>query len=76
MLQARRKPIVTDGAARWYNDDACKWLRLKHHVYGTDLKNLMERFNQKIKDRTEQNALMTTSPVLKMVVTYYMCIIG
>jgi putative transposase len=46
-----RKPIFTDGA-RWYND-ACKWLRLKHHVYGTEMKNLMERFIQQIKDRTE-----------------------
>jgi transposase-like protein len=52
----RRKPIHTDGA-HWYND-ACKWLRLKHHVYGAELKNVMERFIQKIKDRT-QNALMT-----------------
>jgi hypothetical protein len=33
--------------------DACKWLRLKHQVYGTELKNIMERFIQKIKDRTE-----------------------
>lgn len=46
-----RKPIFTDGA-RWY-DDACKWLRLQHQVYGTELKNLMERFIQHIKDRTE-----------------------
>lgn len=46
-----RKPIFTDGAL-WYND-ACKWLRLKHQVYGTELKNLMERFIQQIKDRTE-----------------------
>ena len=46
-----RKPIFTDGA-RWYND-ACKWLRLPHQVYGTKLKNLMERFIQNIKDRTE-----------------------
>jgi putative transposase len=46
-----RKPIHTDGA-HWYND-ACKWLRLKHHVYGAELKNVMERFIQKIKDRTE-----------------------
>jgi putative transposase len=46
-----RKNIYTDGA-RWY-DDACKWLRLKHHVYDTGLKNLMERFVQQIKDRTE-----------------------
>jgi hypothetical protein len=34
---------------------ACKWLRLKHHVYDdTGLKNLMERlFVQQIKDSTE-----------------------
>ena len=46
-----RKPILTDGA-HWYND-ACRWLRLEHHVYATELKNLMERFIQQIKDRTE-----------------------
>jgi putative transposase len=46
-----RKSIFTDGA-RWYND-ACKWLRLKHNVYDIYLKNIMERFIQKIKDRTE-----------------------
>ena len=37
----RRKRIFTDGA-RWYKD-ACKWLRLKHQVYSTELKNVMER---------------------------------
>jgi hypothetical protein len=38
-----RKPIFTDGA-HWYNNDACKWLRLEHQVYGTEMKNLlMER---------------------------------
>lgn len=47
-----RKPIFTDAAA-WYNE-ACRWLRLPHHVYGTEWKNLMERFiQQHIKDRTE-----------------------
>ena len=46
-----RKIIFTDGA-RWYND-ACKWLRLKHQVYGNELKNKIETFIQKIKDRTE-----------------------
>jgi putative transposase len=46
-----RKPIFTDGA-QWYNN-ACKWLRLQHQVYGTELKNLMERFIQQVKDRTE-----------------------
>jgi putative transposase len=46
-----RKPIHTDGD-HWYND-ACKWLRLKHKVYGTEMKNLIGRFIQQIKDRTE-----------------------
>ena len=46
-----RKRIFTDGA-RWYKA-ACKWLRLKHQVYSTELKNVMEIFIQKIKDRTE-----------------------
>jgi putative transposase len=46
-----RKPVFTDGA-RWYND-VCKWLRLNHQVYDSELKNLMERFVQQIKDRTE-----------------------
>jgi transposase-like protein len=36
-----RKIIYTDGA-RWYNY-ACKWLRLKHLVYNSELKNLMEK---------------------------------
>lgn len=46
-----RKPIFTDGA-QWYNE-ACRWLRLPHYVYGIEWKNLMERFIQHIKDRTE-----------------------
>src|SRR5918996_2972177 len=46
-----RKIIYTDGARRY--NYACKWLRLKHHVYDTGLKNMMERFVQQIKYRTE-----------------------
>src|SRR5437762_13823446 len=46
-----RKPIFTDGAY-WYNT-ACRWLRLSHQMYGAELKNIMERFIQYIKDRTE-----------------------
>ena len=46
------KSIYTDGAY-WYNDEAFKWLRLRHIIYGTQLKNIMERFIQQIKDRTE-----------------------
>jgi hypothetical protein len=36
--------MFTDGA-HWYND-ACKWLRLKHVIYGRELKNIMEVFIQ------------------------------
>ena len=46
------KVIYTDGA-HWYKAAACKWLRLKHIMYDIPLKNLMERFIQQIKDRTE-----------------------
>jgi putative transposase len=46
-----KKPIFTDGA-RWYNI-SYRWLKLPHQMYGTELKNVMERFIQHIKDRTE-----------------------
>jgi putative transposase len=46
-----RKPIFTDGAY-WYNT-TCKRLRLPHQVYGTELKNMKQRFIQYLKDRTE-----------------------
>jgi transposase-like protein len=62
--------ILTDGA-HWYND-ACKWLRLKHKVYGTELKNIIERFIQKI----GQNVLMTIFHVDQKVVIDRMLPIG
>jgi putative transposase len=46
-----RKLIFT-ARTKWYNDE-CEWLRLPHQAYGIELKNLMERFMQHIKDRTE-----------------------
>jgi putative transposase len=46
-----RKPVFTDGAL-WYNT-ACRWLRLKHRIYGIEMKNVMERFIQYLKYRTE-----------------------
>jgi hypothetical protein len=48
-----RKSIYTDGAY-WYNDEACKWLRLRHIIYGTDSSKIpWKRFIQQIKDRTD-----------------------
>jgi putative transposase len=46
-----RKPIWTDDA-HWY-PDACLYLRLEHHVYTDEWKNLIERMNQALKDRLE-----------------------
>jgi transposase-like protein len=52
-----RKPILTHGAL-WYNE-ACRWLmRLPHHVYGTELKNPMERFIQHMKDRLNVSTII------------------
>jgi len=46
-----RKPIYTDEAS-WY-PEACRWLRLNHHIYGYGWWKLMERMNETIKDRLE-----------------------
>ncbi|MGC8613279.1 MAG: DDE-type integrase/transposase/recombinase, partial [Conexivisphaera sp.] len=46
-----RVTIYTDGAG-WYVD-ACRWAGVPHVVYDHPLKNLMERINQYLKDRTE-----------------------
>lgn len=40
----RNNPIYTDGA-RWYNQ-ACRRLRLKHIIYETKLRKIMESFIQ------------------------------
>jgi transposase-like protein len=70
-----RKPIFTDGA-HWYND-ACRWLRLDHRVYGTELKNIMERFIRLSRDfyffifntsRTELNVSMIISHAERRIV--------
>lgn len=46
-----RKPIYTDGAA--YYPEACRWLRLEHHVYGYEWWKIMEQMNETVKDRLE-----------------------
>jgi len=49
-LYGSKYTIYTDGA-HYY--EACRWLRIKHHVYDQEDKNVMERSIQYIKDRTE-----------------------
>jgi len=46
-----RHPVYSDGA-NWY-PEACRSLGLQHHVYDGSSGNLMERFVQYVKDRTE-----------------------
>ena len=46
-----RHPVYSDGA-NWY-PDACRSLGLEHHIYDYLRGNLMERFVQYVKDRTE-----------------------
>jgi putative transposase len=46
-----RHPVYSDGAD-WY-PAACRSLGLEHHVYDALRGNLMERFVQYVKDRTE-----------------------
>jgi putative transposase len=44
-------PVSTDGGT-WY-PQACKFLRIEHHIYSPLKKSLIERTMQYIKDRTE-----------------------
>ena len=46
-----KHPVSTDGGT-WY-PQACKFLKLEHHVHSTYEKSIIERTIQYIKDRTE-----------------------
>jgi transposase-like protein len=46
-----RHPVSTDGGT-WY-PQACKFLKLDHHIHSSLEKSLIERTMQYIKDRTE-----------------------
>ena len=50
-LYGSKYTVYTDGAD--YYHQACRWLRIRHHVYNQEDKNIMERVIQYIKDRTE-----------------------
>ena len=46
-----KHPLSTDGGT-WY-PQACKFLKLEHHIHSTYEKSIIERTMQYIKDRTE-----------------------
>ncbi len=56
-----KHPISTDGGT-WY-PQACKFLKLKHHIHSSYEKSIIERTMQYIKDRTDN--LMTIFHVKK-----------
>ena len=65
-------PVSTDGGT-WY-PQACRFLRLPHHIHSSYEKSIIERTMQYIK--IEPNALMTISLAERRIVNYYMCGIG
>ena len=52
-----KHPISTDGCT-WYPPQACRFLKLKHHLHSSFEKSIIERTIQHNKDRTDN--LMTT----------------
>jgi len=52
LVEKYGKHTITD-AGRWYDDEACNVIGLKHYLHSSIEKSLMERVNQYFKDRTE-----------------------
>ena len=52
LIEKYGRPTVYIGGSKWY-DEACNILKLKHYLYSSFEKSLMERVNQYFKDRTE-----------------------
>ncbi len=51
-------------------------VKIEHQVYGNELKNKIERFIQKIKDRRQNVLMMITFRVEEITAIYNMYIIG
>jgi putative transposase len=47
-----KQSVSTDGGCTWY-PQACKFLRLEHHLHSSFEKSIIERTIQYVKDRTE-----------------------
>jgi putative transposase len=45
-------PVSTDGGT-WYPPQACRFLKLTHHIHSSFEKSIIERAMQYIKDKTE-----------------------
>ena len=49
----RLHSVWSDGGGTWYPPQACRFLKLNHHIHSSFEKSLIERTMQYIKDRTE-----------------------
>ena len=50
-----KHPVSTDGESTWHPSQACKFLKLEHHLHSAYEKSIIiERTIQYIKDRTEE----------------------
>jgi putative transposase len=48
----KHSSVSTDGGGTWY-PQACKFLKLEHHIHSSFEKSIIERTMQYVKDRTE-----------------------
>ena len=48
-----KHPSVSRDCGTWYPPQACRFLRLSHHIHSPFEKSIIERTMQYIKDRTE-----------------------
>jgi putative transposase len=47
-----KHPVSTDGGGTWY-PQACKYLKLRHHIHSAYEKSIIERTIEYLKDRTK-----------------------
>ena len=48
-----KHPVSTDTACMCCHPQACRFLKIKHHLHSSSEKSIIERTIQSIKDRTE-----------------------
>ena len=53
IIKYRKHSISTYDRGTWYPSQACKFLKIKHHIHGHQEKSIVERTIQYLKDRTE-----------------------
>ncbi|HXS59828.1 MAG TPA: hypothetical protein VN703_03340 [Candidatus Sulfopaludibacter sp.] len=50
-----KHPVVSTDGGTWYPSQACRFLKLKHHIHSPFEKSLIERTMQYVRDRTKES---------------------